>query len=111
MEQAMEAREAKAYETVARAEPWRAVRSLPESEQVVTKSCSRCAGLLVNEWCHDLLDDTGGLSIEVLRCVQCGQHVDPVILRNRISPSVLEHPSRRPRRGKSAGIPVSCEAA
>ncbi len=111
MEQTIEAREAKADETVAHAETRRAIWLLPESEQFVTKSCSRCAGLLVNEWCHDLLDDTGDLSIDVLRCVQCGQHVDPVILRNRISPPVLDYPATRARRGKSAGIPVSCEAA
>src|SRR5438093_13417121 len=97
MEQTMEARETKADETVAHAETWRAIRFLPASEQLFTRSCSRCAGLLVNGWCHDLLDDTGDLSIEVLRCVQCGQHVNPVILRNRISPPVLDHPATRAR--------------
>lgn len=111
MEQTMEAREAKADATAGHAEPWRAIWFLPESEQFLTKSCSRCAGLLVNDWCHDLLDDTGGLSIEVLRCVQCGQHVDPVILRNRISPPVQDHSATRARRGKSAGIPVASKAA
>ena len=50
---------------------------------VSTARCSRCGGLLVNEWCFDLLDDSGLLDIPVQRCVQCGERVDPVILRNR----------------------------
>ncbi|MGH7205673.1 MAG: hypothetical protein ACREI2_05640 [Nitrospiraceae bacterium] len=111
MEQTMEASEAKADETVAHAETWRAIRFLPESEQFVTKSCSRCAGLLVNEWCHDLLDDTGGLSIEVLRCVQCGHRVDPVILWNQIRPLVANDHVRRVQHQHSVGIELSGEAA
>lgn len=99
MEQTMEAREAKADETVARAETGQAIRFLPESEQLYTRSCSRCAGLLMNEWCHDL-DDTDGPGIEVLRCVQCGHRVDSVILQNQSRPPVANdhvrhvHPNR-----------------
>lgn len=111
MEQTVEAREAKADETVEHAETWQAIRYLAESEQFVTKSCLRCAGLLVNEWCHDLLDDTGGLSIEVLRCVQCGQHVDPVILRNRFRPQVTDHPATRAQHRKFVSVRMSHEAA
>lgn len=111
MQQTMAAREAKPDETVAQPETWRAIRFLQESEQFVTKSCLRCAGLLVNEWCYDLRDDTGELSVEVLRCVQCGQHVDPVILRNRFSPAVMEDSSKRAQRSESATVPVFCQAA
>jgi hypothetical protein len=39
--------------------------------------CPRCSGLMVAEWCEDLSDYTAQ------RCVQCGEIVDPVILRNR----------------------------
>jgi len=39
--------------------------------------CLRCGGLMVAEWCEDLSDYTAQ------RCVQCGEMVDPVILRNR----------------------------
>lgn len=39
--------------------------------------CSRCSGLMVAEWCEDLSDYTAQ------RCVQCGEVIDPVILRNR----------------------------
>lgn len=42
-----------------------------------TDCCPRCGGLMVAEWCQDLSDYT------VQRCVQCGEIVDPVILRNR----------------------------
>lgn len=50
---------------------------------VSTARCPRCGGLLVNEWCFDLFDDTGHLDIPAHRCVQCGERVDPVILHNR----------------------------
>ena len=39
--------------------------------------CPRCSGLMVAEWCEDLSNYTAQ------RCVQCGEIVDPVILRNR----------------------------
>jgi len=39
--------------------------------------CPRCSGLMVAEWCEDLSD------YRAQRCLQCGEIVDPVILRNR----------------------------
>jgi len=42
-----------------------------------TDRCPRCGGLMVAEWCEDLSDYTAQ------RCVQCGEVIDPVILRNR----------------------------
>jgi hypothetical protein len=39
--------------------------------------CPRCSGLMVAEWCEDLSDH------RAQRCVQCGEVIDPVILRNR----------------------------
>ena len=59
-----------------------AIRSLPASEQLSTRSCARCAGLLVNEWYYDL-DNTGEYNTETFRCVQCGHRVDPVILQTK----------------------------
>lgn len=47
-------------------------------------TCVRCGGLMVSEFCMDLLNSAGELEIEMLRCVQCGVLVDPVILRNRM---------------------------
>ncbi len=82
-----------------------AVRSLPASEQLSTRSCARCAGLLVSEWYYDL-HNTGEHHVESLSCVQCGNRVDPVILRNQIRPSVERQPERqaRPRYSTRAGI-------
>jgi hypothetical protein len=47
------------------------------------QSCGRCGGLLVKEFCTDLLNSTGELDCSTARCVQCGDVVDPVIQRNR----------------------------
>ncbi len=58
------------------------VQFLLASEQFSTRSCARCTGLLVHEWRHDV----PGEDNRVLRCVQCGHRVDPLILRNRILP-------------------------
>jgi hypothetical protein len=46
-------------------------------------TCVRCGGLMVGEFCMDLLNSSGELEVETLRCVQCGEVVDPVILANR----------------------------
>ena len=46
-------------------------------------TCGRCGGLLVQDFCTDLLNSTGELDCSTARCVQCGDVVDPVIQRNR----------------------------
>lgn len=46
-------------------------------------TCSRCGGLMVSDFCMDLLNSTGELEFAATRCVQCGEVVDPVIERNR----------------------------
>ena len=43
--------------------------------------CYRCCGLLVADRCYDLRDQC--LSVTALRCVSCGDLIDPVILDNR----------------------------
>ncbi len=45
--------------------------------------CTRCQGLMVRDHFYDLLDDSGHLSIRGWRCVNCGNILDRVILRNR----------------------------
>ena len=45
--------------------------------------CGRCGGLLVQDFCTDLLNGTGELDCSIAPCVQCGDVVDPVIQRNR----------------------------
>jgi hypothetical protein len=45
--------------------------------------CARCGGLMVTDFCMDLLFCIGETEFAAKRCVQCGEIVDPVILRNR----------------------------
>jgi hypothetical protein len=46
-------------------------------------TCIRCGGLMVNDSYMDLLNNVGESKFPAKRCVQCGEVVDPVILRNR----------------------------
>ena len=46
-------------------------------------TCARCGGLMVADFCMDLLFCIGETEFAAKRCVQCGEIVDPVILRNR----------------------------
>ena len=71
-----------------------AFQTLLASEQFSTRSCARCAGLLVSEWCYDL-NNAGAHRIESFRCVQCGDRIDPVILQNRIRLSFERQPLRK----------------
>jgi hypothetical protein len=46
-------------------------------------TCDRCGGLMVSDFCMDVLGNIGEAEFAAKRCVQCGEVVDPVILRNR----------------------------
>lgn len=46
-------------------------------------NCTRCGGLMVRDFCTDLLSGKDGLDCPTRRCVQCGDVVDPVIRWNR----------------------------
>ena len=48
-------------------------------------TCLRCGGLMVGDFCMDLLDGARGLEVVASRCLQCGEIVDPVIVQNRMS--------------------------
>jgi len=45
--------------------------------------CARCGGLMVNDFCMDVLNNLGESKFAAKRCVQCGEVIDPVILQNR----------------------------
>ena len=45
--------------------------------------CARCGGLMVTDFCMDLLFCIGETEFAARRCVQCGEIVDSVILLNR----------------------------
>jgi hypothetical protein len=83
MEQGIKTHELRKVGTVSPIGNVQTMRFLAESEQFATRSCVRCNGLLVNDWCYDL-DNTGEHTASVLRCVQCGHRIDPVILQNQI---------------------------
>ena len=53
------------------------------AKQFSTRSCVRCEGLLVSEWSYDLQNPDNHMA-ETLRCVQCGNRIDAVILQNQI---------------------------
>ena len=48
-----------------------------------TCRCLRCGGFLVDERCMDIGESLGGYWFMAMRCVQCGDIIDEVILRNR----------------------------
>ncbi len=50
-------------------------------------NCQRCNGTMVEEMFEDLRDDTGSIRFPGWRCMLCGEILDPVILKNRASPS------------------------
>jgi hypothetical protein len=60
-----------------------------DTEYLRTTSCPRCAGLLVNDWFYDL-ENSGEYHVKVLRCVQCGNRIDPTSDQRRIRPPVLD---------------------
>ena len=65
--------------------------------------CPRCKGLMVDDWFQDLHDDTGHRYFKGMRCLTCGEVLDPVILHNRqVGPEGI--PGRRRRRLSPAGV-------
>ena len=110
MERRMEAEKPECGGTMKQNGSGDAIRPLPASEQLSTRSCARCAGLLVTEWYYDL-HNTGADHLETLRCVQCGHRVDPVILQNQIQPSVESHQLRQVQRKYSARTGMARELA
>lgn len=58
--------------------------------------CKRCGGLMVKEQCTDLFDETGRMEFQALRCLQCGNLIDAVILLNRLQgPASVKHRSTK----------------
>ena len=61
-------------------------------------SCMRCDGLLTKEFCFDLHDETGENWFWALRCLQCGEVIDPVIVRNRLAEQPFQFKNRSRRK-------------
>ncbi|MDQ6733407.1 MAG: hypothetical protein M3Z35_04695 [Nitrospirota bacterium] len=62
-----------------------AAKVLTIGSRVDPAQCTRCGGLMVADRYIDLLDDTGHLEFTADRCIQCGEVVDQIILRNRMA--------------------------
>ena len=61
------------------------------SSALLHSSCLRCGGFMVNDVSMDLMNSTSELECATRRCVQCGDILDPVILRNR---SIRQQPMK-----------------
>ncbi len=61
----------------------RAAERPPQLKKPSRQRCWRCSGYMAHEMCIDLESDSGQSTFWVLRCLQCGDMVDEVILRNR----------------------------
>jgi hypothetical protein len=72
---------------MARAEQKAKIGELPSqsdfSSVLLQSVCLRCGGLMVKEVSMDLWNSTSELECATRRCVQCGDIVDAIILRNR----------------------------
>ena len=67
-------------------------------------ACRRCRGLTVVDHFIDMQDDGGHLWLSVWRCVNCGDVVEPGILRNRFAqkPFLARFAGRWGRRHRKA---------
>ncbi len=60
--------------------------------------CLRCQGLLVRVFCMDMLDSNDENGFWALRCCQCGELLDPMILHHRNSnPELVNTGGGRPQ--------------
>ncbi len=65
--------------------------------------CRRCQGLMQKHTLIDLEDELGIIMIEVLRCLNCGEVIDPMILKNRAT-------RPKPLIGKARFTPITASA-
>ena len=110
MEQNMTAKQSTGIGTMNQSGKGHANEFLAASEQLYTRTCARCAGLLVSDWCYDLIN-TGEHNAEVFRCVQCGHRVDPVILQNKVLSSAKTASAGQTHHNYSASTAMVDEAA
>ena len=61
-------------------------RQTAESVRQSSAGGERCGGLIIGERCMDIGESLGGYWFWAMRCIQCGDIVDEVILRNRHLP-------------------------
>lgn len=82
-------------------------RSYGTSSSTLCKGCTRCGGLMVGEFSMDLLNGTEEVDVRALRCVLCGEVVDPVILQNRMRQQEAARPAESSLSGAAVGRSVA----
>ena len=110
MERRMEQIEPTCGGTMKQSERGEPIHPPPASEQLYTRSCARCGGLLVSEWYYGA-NNTGDHHIETFRCVQCGHRVDSVILQNQIRLRLESQQVRQVRPRSSTRIAMVSDLA
>lgn len=83
--------------------------SLKNSEAISARmnqpTCGRCGGLMVDVQCLDIEDPSGQLWFDAKHCIQCGNLIDPLILKNQgVVQGVRQEQERPPRPRPSYGI-------
>ena len=79
-------------------------------------NCSRCSGLMHAEELRDWHGGMGANWFRALRCLVCGEIVDPVILQNRRNAVSNRHPLSVPPRAvekiqcELVGLVCACSA-
>ena len=57
--------------------------------------CQRCQGCMISDHFMDLMNVTGEMDFNGWRCLNCGNIIDPVIVRQRQSIASIPVKSRR----------------
>ena len=62
-------------------------------DKISQKTCYRCGGLMEDTFCISPDEGTADFQVPAMKCLQCGDIVDPVILKNRFC---IDLPDPRP---------------
>jgi hypothetical protein len=73
--------------------------------KIFQKTCYRCGGLMVNTFCISPDEATADFEVPALKCLQCGDIVDPLILKNRFCTELpVPRPTKKIRYAPSQSI-------
>ncbi len=73
--------------------------STPKPGPKPSDRCPRCGGMMVRLDLHDWAQDRGPMDVAALRCMSCGEIIDPLILAHR------QGRAHREDRGGDGGVP------
>lgn len=52
-------------------------------------NCQRCNGLMVEDHCYDFFEGGKPYNVQTMRCICCGNIVDPLIMQHRSVPVLV----------------------